>query len=272
MMPPRSLPVRARQPARALRARRCASGADAVIIDLEDAVRADATRRAARDCARGNGCTPASERACVVRINAPARAWLATTSRCARMPARGGRDAAEGRAARRPAPAAASRHDAARDRVDRDARSASRNARDARAPPGVQRLAFGSIDLAARPRHRRRRRGRLLALPLAAGAGVAPGRPAGAGRRRQHRDRRRRAAARRHRSARAASASAPSCASIRARWPSCTRPWRRARPRSPGRGAWCEAASASGGAVAVDGTMVDTPVLLRARALLGRRP
>ena len=263
-MSPRSyLFVPADRPERYAKA--LASGADAVIVDLEDAVAAgakDGARAALAAWLDGGGSGIA------VRINDAASAAFDDDLR---LVARAGVAAVV-------VPKAERTDDLARVRAAAPAvallplietAAGIARAREIASAPGVQRLAFGSIDLQLDlgiegdgDELLAFRSELVLASRLAAldapvdGVSTAMTTP-------------RRSTP--TRGARAGSASAPSLhpsAPYR-----CSACGVRARRR---RVAWAErvvaaAARAGGGAVAVDGKMVDRPVLLRAEALLARR-
>ena len=177
--------------------RRCASGADAVIVDLEDAVAREREGRRARSARRLARRRRRSGRSSV-RINDAASAVRSTpTSRSSRAPASPRVVAAEGRARRRPRARARRRARRGAAAADRDRARHRPRARDRRARPACSGSCSARSTSSSTSASRRRRR-RAARLPLAARARVAAGRPRRAGRRRQHRDRRRRGARRRH--------------------------------------------------------------------------
>lgn len=145
-MPPRSyLFVPANRPDRYERA--LASGADAVIVDLEDAV-APADKPAAREMLqRWLAARPVGAPAVIVRVNAVGTPWHAADLDLCAWAGVAGVMLPKAESAAALAPVAARRAGLAVIALIESALGLA-GAREIAAAPGVQRLAFGSIDLA----------------------------------------------------------------------------------------------------------------------------
>ena len=255
-------------------AKALASGADAVVLDLEDAVAADDQgRRARRD--RDMAAAADRRRRPGAHRGAHQRRRLALVRRrpaALRDAARSQRDAAQGRVGRAgAADTQAAVPDAQRARADRKRTRRGAKCSTWPRPPASPRLVFGTLDFALD-----------LDMDIATDAAglalcrqphrdrLARRRPAGAGRRRHAATRRRGAPAGRPGRGRAGMASAPSCASTRAR----SQPIHAALRPSAQALDWARrvlaADAASPGAARLDGRMVDRPVVLQAQRTLQR--
>ncbi len=246
------------------------SGADAVIVDLEDAV-APADKPAARgalaDWLRGRG--PAADEAALwVRINACDTPWHADDLALAALPGVAGvmLPKAEGEAPIGDLLSAGAR--AVLPLIE-SAAGFERLGEIAGAG-GVDRLAFGSIDLQVDLGMRDAAEDELLYFRSRIVLASRAGRTGGAARRRHAPASTTANASAPTCCAPAGSASAASCASTRARSNRCGSTSHPARPRREWAQRVIAADAASGGAaVSVDGKMVDKPVLLRAQAIVG---